>query len=509
MSRSNPVLRNIIANYASQIYVIVLGLAVVPLYLKYMGIEAYGLVGFFTMLQAWMTLFDFGFAPALGREASKFKAGEISDATLNLFLFVLERAFIFLGACLIFFCWVSGDWVASAWLKLSGASQQDASTSIAIVGVIFSFRLLSGLYRSALLGMENQVEANVVLVFATTLRSVFVLPILIWVSNSVIAFFTFQLFATIVETGFLKIVLRRSLPARQIEKMRWRALTELLRFSGGVAFLAWIWVATSQVDKLILSHLLPLKEYAEFILAATVAFGVYSLVTPLQQAILPRLVIFSVQNKCAEFASLYHLTTMLMVAVVTGVAGTIAAYPEQVMYAWTGERALAERVAEILRWYAAGTGFMAVAGMSYVLQAAKGSLGLHIKGNILSLLFLIPSLIVSTLHFGAVGAAMSWAVVNLFFLIFWTGIVHRKFLPELTIRWFFVDVAPGLCVAAALVLSAQITTWPFTSRSVSLVALILLALATTGIVLMIHHETRKLLFDQLSRLIVSVCRQNR
>ena len=107
MSRSNPVLRNIIANYASQIYVIVLGLAVVPLYLKYMGIEAYGLVGFFTMLQTWMTIFDFGLGPALGREASKFKAGKVPVETLNLLLRTLEKFFIFLGACVILMCWIS------------------------------------------------------------------------------------------------------------------------------------------------------------------------------------------------------------------------------------------------------------------------------------------------------------------------------------------------------------------------------------------------------------------
>jgi hypothetical protein len=40
--------RNILASYASQIYVTLVGILVLPLYLKYMGAEAYGLVGFFT-----------------------------------------------------------------------------------------------------------------------------------------------------------------------------------------------------------------------------------------------------------------------------------------------------------------------------------------------------------------------------------------------------------------------------------------------------------------------------
>ena len=36
--------RNIVANYLSQIYVTIIGIALVPLYIKHMGAEAYGLV---------------------------------------------------------------------------------------------------------------------------------------------------------------------------------------------------------------------------------------------------------------------------------------------------------------------------------------------------------------------------------------------------------------------------------------------------------------------------------
>ena len=43
---------NISANYASQIYSTLVGIVLVPVYLRTMGSEAYGLVGFFAMLQA-------------------------------------------------------------------------------------------------------------------------------------------------------------------------------------------------------------------------------------------------------------------------------------------------------------------------------------------------------------------------------------------------------------------------------------------------------------------------
>ena len=51
---------NILASYASQIYIVAVSILILPLYVKYMGAEAYGLVGFFAMLQALFGLLDFG-----------------------------------------------------------------------------------------------------------------------------------------------------------------------------------------------------------------------------------------------------------------------------------------------------------------------------------------------------------------------------------------------------------------------------------------------------------------
>jgi O-antigen/teichoic acid export membrane protein len=52
-----------------------MGVAFVPLYIKYLGMEAYGLIGIFAILQAWLVLLDMGMKPALGREMARFTAG--------------------------------------------------------------------------------------------------------------------------------------------------------------------------------------------------------------------------------------------------------------------------------------------------------------------------------------------------------------------------------------------------------------------------------------------------
>src|SRR4051812_2832418 len=67
---------NIAANYAGQLYTGLIGIAMVPVYLRMMTAEAYGLVGFFALLQAWAQLLDLGLSATVTREAARFGAGK-------------------------------------------------------------------------------------------------------------------------------------------------------------------------------------------------------------------------------------------------------------------------------------------------------------------------------------------------------------------------------------------------------------------------------------------------
>ena len=83
--RSNEVASvriNVIANYLGQGWVALMGLAFVPIYIKYLGMEAYGLIGIFAVLQVSLTVLDMGMAPTLNREMA-FHSGS-AFAAVNL-----------------------------------------------------------------------------------------------------------------------------------------------------------------------------------------------------------------------------------------------------------------------------------------------------------------------------------------------------------------------------------------------------------------------------------------
>ena len=74
--------RNLLANYFGQGWRAVMSLAFVPIYIKYLGIEAYGLIGIFAILMSALGLLDLGMKPALGREMARYTGGTHNEQSI-------------------------------------------------------------------------------------------------------------------------------------------------------------------------------------------------------------------------------------------------------------------------------------------------------------------------------------------------------------------------------------------------------------------------------------------
>ncbi len=63
--------KNIAANFAGSIWQALIGLVFIPLYIKFMGIESWGLIGIFVTLQAIFGILDMGLSSTLNREMAR------------------------------------------------------------------------------------------------------------------------------------------------------------------------------------------------------------------------------------------------------------------------------------------------------------------------------------------------------------------------------------------------------------------------------------------------------
>ena len=66
--------RNVLANIAGRGWAALISLAVVPIYIHLLGIEAFGLIGFFLSLMAILSLLDLGLGTALNLRFAQYSA---------------------------------------------------------------------------------------------------------------------------------------------------------------------------------------------------------------------------------------------------------------------------------------------------------------------------------------------------------------------------------------------------------------------------------------------------
>lgn len=435
--------KNIFANYASQIYVTLIGIVMVPLYIKYMGAEAYGLVGFFAMLQAWFQLLDLGLTPAMTRETARFHGGATDALSYRRLVRALEGVFLFVALVVGTAMFVASGYIAHDWLHASLLPIDEVQTALQLMAIIIAMRWMSGLYRGAISGSERLVWLGGYNAMIATLRFVVVLPVLMFIGVTPTIFFSFQFGVAVIEfIGLLSYAYHLLPEIREDQKLPWdwTPLKPVLKFSLTIAFTSSVWVLVTQTDKLVLSKILPLAEYGYFTLAVLVASGVMIISGPISGAILPRMARLEAEGDHVGLIHLYRQATQL-VAVLAGAASiTVAFCAEPLLWAWTGDKLLAHQAAPVLLLYALGNGILAVAAFPYYLQYAKGNLHLHFIGNAVFVVLLLPSIIWAASQYGGIGAGWVWLGMNLLSFVAWLPLVHRKFAPGLNFKWYFQDV---------------------------------------------------------------------
>jgi len=436
--------RNIVANYASQIYVTLIGILMLPMYIKYMGVEAFGLVGFFSMLQAWFNLLDLGLTPTIGRETARFRAGSLDALGFR-------RLFRALSAIFFMIAFIGGSGllllssvIAEDWLNAEALPLHEIQIAVQIMVISVALRWMCGLYRGVITGSERLVWLGGFSACIATLRFVGVLPVMWYFGFNPMVFFTYQLLIAVIEITGLWFKSTYLLPKLTAESdpIGWSfsPLRPVLKFSLTIAFTASVWVMVTQTDKLVLSSILPLTEYGYFTLAVLVAGGIMIIGGPVSSAIMPRMAKLEAEGNKEEVIRIYRQSTQLVTIIAGSAAVTLTFCAEPLLWAWTGDAVLASKAAPILILYAIGNGILAVAAFPYYLQYARGDLRLHFIGHLLLLFILIPSIVIAATYYGAIGAGYVWVTVNSLYLLVWVAVIHRKLEPGLHWDWFFKDV---------------------------------------------------------------------
>lgn len=432
-----------------------MSLAFVPIYIQHLGVEAYGLIGIFGLLQAWLTLLDMGMTPALSREMARFSGGAHSAQSIR----DLLRSVEVLGCCVALVValtvWALSQWLATDWLRVDRIPLDSVAHAFAIMGGVTALRAVEDIYRSSLVGLQRQVVLNLVTSVVATVRGLGAVAVLVWVAPTIEAFFVWQLAVSAVSAFAMGCALYAGIPASDGRaRPSLRALATIWRFAGGVMAITLLSFLLMQIDKILLTRLLSLENFGYYSLAAMLASVLYMMVGPFNSAFFPR---FTAQVSVADQEALkrtYHLGAQLITVFVGSAAVVLMVFGGELLLLWTGDRVLSDRLAPLLRVLALGTLLNCFMHMPYQLQLAHGWTRLSIYVNMFAVAVLVPAIFWVAPRHGAIGVAWIWVALNAMYMFVSVHFMFRRLLGSEKWRWYFHDVifpvaAAGLMVAAA------------------------------------------------------------
>ena len=488
--------KNIVANFFGLIYVTAIAIIVVPFYLDYLGAEAYGLVGFFALMQSWMLLMDMGLSPTLSREVAKVKNSTIEKLFIFKKLFhSLEFIFIVWGLIISSSIVMFSDWISLNWLQIESLNIQDVSYCISLMGIMVGLRLLGSLYRSGIIGAEEQVWLTIASSVIVTLKFAGVLLVLIFIGTDIKYFFEYQMIIAILEFIILSTKFYKIMDIGRFKfYFSYQNVKPILPFAISVAYTGGIWIIATQLDKLLLSGLLPLKEYGYFVLVGMVSNAVLQISDPIAKALLPRMVNFVKSNREVEMLDIYKKVTQITAIIVFSVVGVIGLYSNELLYSWTGTLEAAKWGENILSWYVLGNAFLAMSAFPYYLQYAYGELKINVQFETIKLLFSVPLVIWSIYNYGAIGAALTWFVLQFITFLVYPPIVHNKFALGIHTDWVMKDILPVFLSTVVFLLALHYLDLSFDyGRGLIFVTLLLIGVCLLFINTIVSSEGRKIL----------------
>lgn len=490
--------KNVLANYLGQGWTALMGIAFVPLYIKYLGMEAYGLIGVFAILQAWLSLLDMGMTPTLSREMARYTAGAHTAQSIRDLLRSLEVVSFATALLIVLVVWLSASWFSVNWLQAGKLPAEEVARAISIIGFVVALRFVESLYRGAILGLQKQVWLSAVGSGLATLRGGGAVCVLVWVRPSIEAFFIWQgLVSVLTILTFVFAVYRHLPPSVQAAKFSWLQLKNIWRFAGGMMATTLLVLLLMQVDKIILSRMLSLEMFGYYTLAGTMAAVLYQLTGPITQAYYPRFTELVTKGDIAGLAKIYHQSAQLISVLVVPTALMLVFFGEQILLLWTGNAVLAHNVAPLLVLLALGTMLNGLMQIPYMLTLAYGWPGFAVRQNIVAVILLVPAILWVTPRYGAIGAAWIWAILNSGYVLIGVHFMHLRLLPMEKRRWYLYDVIFPVMGASSVAIIFWLMQPDYTMRLTEWIWLLVAGFAMVSVASFSASILRKRLFESV------------
>lgn len=424
----------------------------VPFYIRFLGVEGYGLIGFFGALRVLSNSFlDFGFNATMKLEVARYSASPEKIAHTRDLVRTMEVVYWLIGLVLGIAVCLCAPLISTYWIRSEAFPAHVIRDIVLIMGATLFFQWSLTLYQGALIGLQKIVLLNGINVVVSTLRGLGGI-LAVWLFPApIIAYFIWQLILSVFQIAAIMVLVWRNLPpAEHAPRFQTGIVADTWRFALQISASSIFAFFLGQADKVILSKVLTLEGFGYYSLATTLNDQLKMVNIQIAQPIVPRFSALIVQSGVQSLRDLYHKSCQLVSVVIAPVAGTAAFFSYELIYLWTQDAQVAAQVAPIAALLFIGTAFQNFFDIPFAMIMASGWGKLVLARSLSIFLASIPMMIFLSLNYGGVGAAWTWLILNLAQLLALPVIIHLRLLPGEYRRWALSDVGIPVAVSVAV-----------------------------------------------------------
>lgn len=471
--------KNLIANYVGTFWAALVSFAFVPFYLDFIGVEGYGLVGFFLMLTATLSILDGGLGAAASRESARYSASdELQRREIVDVLHAMEVLFWGISCVVGSMIAITAPLLVDYWLNVAPETREATIVAIRWMALAILVQFPTSFYVGCLNGLQKQVALNCLNIIGSTIRSIGAVLILWLISPSVEAFFAWNAISGLGMLIAYRVVFYNGVSESK-NKVQFclYSLRRVKHFIAGVGIINVLALLLTQLDKLILSKILSLQDFGYYSLAWTLGTLVYRLTGPIFNAYYPKITQeVELGNKSVIMAT-YQKSCVIMSIAVVPFSLWIAVFSKEILFLWARNPEISNAASGALSVIAIGTMCNAFMHMPYALQLAYSHTRLALWQNVLTLIFIAPLTWILATRYGLTAAALPWLLVNLSYVLISPFLMYRQ-LSLSGLRFWYLGIVLGPLLISSVFMAVSLFLWiPDFAHQLQLILVLTLILA--------------------------------
>lgn len=441
---------HLMANFLGRGGMSLLALLATPFYVRLLGIEWYGLIGFYVALTGFFYLFDFGLGDTLCREAARLftQEGELQRARNT--LRTLETFYWLIGALLSLALFFSAPWICDKWLNVPASLTPERLASlIRLMGLSLIFLWPFLFYCKGLQGLQAHFLLNTLFLLSALVKYGGSVALLLLAPPTPENFFYWQIVSSAFQTVLALVFTWKKMGLfKERGHFSFSLLAPLWKFSLGMSGIGVTSIALMHMDRLLVAKLFSFKVLGLYACASTLASSLYYVLQPIMAVYYPLLI----QKKGkSPLSRIYTQGSQLVALVVFPIALVLIFFGKQILILWSGQLEVIEQGPPLLALLTGGILLSCMLHMPFYLQIANGWTRLSLAFNGISVLLMIPIFLVLNHIGGFFGAASFYIFLHAAYIFCIIPIAHRRYLPGENGTWYrqsiLIPLFSGLAAA--------------------------------------------------------------